>query len=132
MDISRKLLAMFALALASGFAHAGGVNWSIGINLPPVATVISNGPVYVDGPYYAAAPSPYYAAAPYYAPPPVYRPAPIYYAPPPVVVYRQQPRYAGPPVRFVEERWVPHRHRHWEHRGHYKDRPGRGGHRRDD
>lgn len=107
------LLAAAALGLSATAAQAGGnVQWSIGVNLPPVATVISNGPVYHPGAYYAPAPV-------YYAPPPVY------YAPP--VVYRPAPRYYGPPAVVVHRHWGGHRH--WDHRGGRYDGRGHGRHR---
>jgi hypothetical protein len=94
-------VAALGCALATGAAHAGNnVYWSVGINLPPVGTVVSNAPVYVD-------PAPVYVPAPvvYAPPPPVYVPAPVVYAPaPPVVVvprrvhYRPVPVYAPRPV----------------------------------
>ena len=34
-------LAASAALLGAGAAHAGNVHWSVGVNLPPVATVIS-------------------------------------------------------------------------------------------
>lgn len=74
-----------------GTAHASNVQWSIGINLPPVGTVIASEPVYQ-------------AAPTYYAPAPVYvQPAPVVvYRPAPRVVYRPEPvyapRYYGPAV----------------------------------
>ena len=90
-----------ASALFVGAAHANRLNWSVGIDLPPVHTVVSNGPVYHSAPGYYAAPS-YYPAPSYYYPAPavVYRhPAPVYVVPryrdhyAPVVVYR--PSYGG-------------------------------------
>lgn len=67
--------ALFSAASAN--AH-GGVNWSVGVNVPGVALGIAAPPVYYNPPPV------------YYNPPPVYyRPAPVYYAPPPV--------YYGPP-----------------------------------
>jgi hypothetical protein len=97
-NVMRKPIALaFAgavFALASGAAHAGNVYWSIGINAPPIGTVISNAPVYsAPAPvYYQPAPV-YYEPAPVYVPPPVvyvrprvvYRPVPVYYRPAPVV-----------------------------------------------
>lgn len=60
-----------ATLLAAGAAQAGNVNWSVGINLPPVTTYVSNGPDY-------------YYPAPVYAPRRVYRePQPVYYVAPP-------------------------------------------------
>ena len=103
------VLSSAALMLAAGAAHAGGVNWSIGINLPPVGTVISNGPVY---PSYPVAPV-YGPPVAYYPPPVVYRPAPAYYPPP--VIYRPAPRYYGPPAVVVDRRWGP-APGHWDHR----------------
>lgn len=117
-----KGLAVAVLGLGAGLAQAGGVNWSIGINLPPVSTVISNDPY----PH-----RPYYGAAPVYAPPPVvYRPAPVYYVPPPVV-YRPAP-VAVVPGYVVDRRWAPH-HREWRHhRGHDRGHRWHGHDRRDD
>jgi hypothetical protein len=129
MNIMRKALATVGLGLVCGLAQAGDISWSIGISLPPVATVISNAPAYVDRPYYG--PVPYYAPPPvvyrpapiYYAPPPVlYRPAPVYYAPP--VVHVPPPRYYRPPHHHVNRGWGqhPHRDQRW-------DRIDRGDHR---
>ena len=120
------LLASTALGLSVGAAQAGNVHWSIGINLPPVATVISNGPYYGYGPAYAP--------APVYAPPVVYRPAPVYYAEPayypgpayfPEPVYYSPPRYYGPPALVIDRRWDPP-HGYWgpggpDHRHHHRD-----------
>jgi PXPV repeat (3 copies) len=102
-------LATAATLLSAGAAHAGHVNWSIGINLPPIGTVISNGPVYVPAPVY-------YEPAPVY-----YEPAPVIYAPPPVV-YRPAPRviYAPPPV--VYSRPVPIVYGGWGHHPHHQYR----------
>jgi hypothetical protein len=96
---TRKALVSAALVLAATFgasaAHAGDVHWSIGINLPPVGTVIGSAPIY-------DAPPPVY-----YGPPQVvYRPAPVYYAPAPVYY---------PPPRIRYERWDAPRG-HWQHR----------------
>lgn len=76
------LVAALSLAAVSGVAHAGGVSWSVGVNVP--------GPVYAPPVYQAPVyPAPVYVAPPVYAPartvyvaPPV---APVYYGPPPVV-----------------------------------------------
>jgi hypothetical protein len=101
----------------AGTAQASNVQWSIGINLPPVATVIASEPVY-------------HAAPTYYAPAPVYvQPAPVVvYRPAPRVVYRPEPvyapRYYAPAV--VRAGWaVPsrgHGHGHGHGRGHDHDR----------
>ena len=64
----KRLLALAAATVASLFtataAQAGGVHWSVGINLPPVATVVSGGPAYYPAPYYGAPayPAPVYGA----------------------------------------------------------------------
>lgn len=94
-------LVLAAAVFGAGAAHAGNVHWSIGINLPPIGTVISS------------APPAYYAPAPVY-----YAPAPVYYAPPPVVyrpvVYRPARVVYRPVPGYYQQRWAPpgHRHRH--------------------
>jgi hypothetical protein len=105
------IVAALGCGLATGVARAGDVYWSVGVNLPPVGTVISNAPVY-------AAPAAAYVPAPVYVEPPpvVYRPAPVYVAPP--VVYR-----ASPQVVYVE-RPYHHRHRHWHRHEAYHDEYG--------
>lgn len=88
-----------AALLATGAAQAGHVNWSIGISLAPVATVISSGPVY--GPAY-----------PVYAPAyPVYAPV---YASPPVVVYPEAYPVAYPAPYYGRPY---HGHRHYRSYG---------------
>ena len=116
-------LAASAALLGAGAAQAGNVHWSVGVNLPPVATVISNGPVW-------GAPA-YYPAPVTYAPPVVYE-APVVYpsygfARPidaPRIVerpyYGHRPEWRrGPPGR--DARWVPPGHRD-ERRYHHRDR----------
>jgi hypothetical protein len=112
----RKFLAVAAVG-AAGLAATGAaqarsdVFWSIGINLPPIGTVISNAPGYHHYP----------------APAVVYAPPPVVYAPPPRVVYRHAPVVVqAPPYR--------HGHGHWKHRGHDRgdDRWDRRHDRRDD
>ncbi len=122
-------LAAGAALLGANAAHAGNVQWSIGINLPPVGTVISSGPSYYQEPVYYQAPTYYDQAPRYYAPPPVvYRAPPVVYRPP-VVVYRDTRPYYGAPVYVGrgarETRWVPPGHR-WD--GRDNDRWQRGGH----
>ena len=70
-----------ATLLAAGAANAGGrVDWSIGINLPAVAAVVS-GPGYYRAPsYYAPA---VYPVETYYPPRVVYAPRPRVWLPPP-------------------------------------------------
>ena len=110
------MAACVALALAAGGAHAANVHWSVGINLPPIGTVVSSEPYYGYGPVYAPVQA--------YAPPVVYGPAPVYY-PSPVSVYYGAPvrNYYGPPAVVIERPWGPPQH-HWDHRGH----EGRGYH----
>ena len=108
----RKFAATVALTLAgtlgASAAHAGNVHWSVGINLPPVGTVISNAPVYHVPPPVV------------YAPPPVvvHRPPQVVYAPPPAVVYQPAPRVVYAPYGYAE----PHRHWHHRHSRHDHDR----------
>ncbi len=99
-------LAASAAVLFAGTAQAGGVHWSIGINLPPIATVVSNAPGYYGEPaaVYYPAPAAVYAPAPAV----IYRSAPPVYVPP-VVVYRAPPPYYSPyyAPRVVYQRPVP-------------------------
>ena len=62
------LCAAAATVFAASAAQAGGVSWSVGVNVPPVATVVSGGPAW-------------YPAPVRYAPPVVYASAPIYAEP---------------------------------------------------
>ena len=98
----RAVQALSALVLASAAllavrpAAAQNVQWSIGINLPPVGAVITSPQVF--GP-----PPVIYAPPPrvVYAPPPraVYVPPPTIYYPPAQVVYQAPPRVVyGYPV----------------------------------
>lgn len=136
MNIMHKVVAALGFGLAVSVAQAGNISWSIGINLPPIGTVISNAPVYADGPYYG--PAPYSAPPPvvyrpapvYYSPPQVvYRPVPIYYAPPPVVVYGPVRGYDRPSHRHVHRDWRSREHR-WERIDHHEGRHDRGHSRR--
>lgn len=100
------LVLALAGAAAAGSAQAGGVHWSIGINLPAPPVVYGPPPAVV------------------YAPPPavVYEPRPVrYYAPPPPAYSYG---YYGRPVR---EEWCPPRHRHWRDDDRWEGR--RGGYR---
>lgn len=99
------LLLAFAGVAAAGSAEAGGVHWSIGINLP--------GPPVVYGPPPAVV----------YAPPPavIYEPRPVRYytppPPPPAYYYRGRPG---------DGEWCPPQQRQWrgddrwEGRRHYR------------
>lgn len=105
--MKRQWIAAFAAvvgSLGAVGAQAANVYWSVGIQAPPIATVISNGPAYQ--PYYQAPPA-YYAPAPVY-----YQPAPVYV--PPSVVYR--------PYTYVPQVvYQGHGHGHggWQRRDEY-------------
>ena len=81
--------AALGCVMAATSAQAGShVSWSVGINVPAVATVVSSGPMYAPAPVV-------------YAPPPVYVEEPVVYAPPPPrVVYRPVPVVYGAPVVY--------------------------------
>jgi hypothetical protein len=115
----KRSLVLAAAAAATLFtataANAGGVNWSVGINLPPVATVISNGPAYYPSPYYGAPSYSYYPEPVYYSPPAYsYYPAPVVYAP---RVYAPRPRVWVAPVRaYHRGHWQGHGRGHDKYR----------------
>jgi hypothetical protein len=120
--------------VAAGSAQASNVQWSVGINLPQVGTVISNAPVYQQPAY-----EPYYEPAPVYVQPVpqvVYRPAPqVIYRPAPVVVYRPVPVYGagyyGP--RVIRSGWYGPQGHHHDRDDRRDDRhDGRRDDRRDD
>jgi len=106
----RKTPFVAMLALAGGLfvtsaAHAGGVHWSVNINVP--------GPVYAEPAYYSPPPV-------YYAPPPpvyYYQQRPAVVVRPPVAVYTP-----GPPA-IVGGSWESHHRHHWR-----EDRRGWDGH----
>ena len=92
--------AVVATLFAATAARAGHVDWSIGIAVPPVTTVVSSGYAVPVG--YAPRPRVLYSApAPVYASPAVvYRtPAPVYDEPAPYEVerYYGEPRYRPSP-----------------------------------
>ena len=95
----KRLLVLAAAAVATLFsataAHAGRVHWSVGINLPPVATVVSSGPAYYPAPYAYYGASAYFPEPVYYSAP-TYYPAPVVYAP---RIYAPRPRVWVAPVR---------------------------------
>lgn len=121
-------LAGAACLLAAGAARAGNVYWSVGISTPPVATVISNAPVYAPAPVYVAPPPVVYQPAPviYQPAPVVYQPAPVVYQPAPRVVYRPVPVYAPAPVVVGTSQWghghQRYKHHKRHHKHHWKDR----------
>jgi hypothetical protein len=98
-------LATAATLMAAGAAHAGSnVQWSVGIELPNVATVISNFPV---------PPLPRVVVQ---QPAVVYAPAPVVYEPAPQVVYQRPVVVHQQPV--VVYRAVPAvQGRHWDRDG---------------
>ena len=116
MKKSLATLAAFAALACTGAAHAGShVYWSIGINVPPVGTVLSNAPVY------APAPVVYAPAAV------VYAPAPVVYAPPPPRC--EQPRVVYQPVPVVAYGgWAPRgAYGRWQHEREWAGWRERGG-----
>ena len=44
------VIATSATLLCATAAHAGGFNWSVGINVPVAGVAISNGGIYVQAP----------------------------------------------------------------------------------
>ena len=117
----KRSLVLAAAAAATLFAataaQAGGIHWSVGVSLPPVATVVSNGPAYYPAPYYGApvynAPT-YHPEPVYYAPPAYsYYPAPVVYAP---RFHAPRPRVWVAPVRaYHRGPWHGHRHDRFHH-----------------
>lgn len=90
-------------AAATGSAHAGGVNWSVGIYLPPPPMVVYREPPAV-----------------------VYAPRPVYGAPP-VGYWREEHREWCPPREYRHghhhhhDRWEGEREARWE-RGYHGGR----------
>ncbi|MGA0609007.1 hypothetical protein [Caldimonas sp. KR1-144] len=129
----RKTLAVAALGVAglaaTASAHAGNVFWSIGVNLPPVGTVVSNAPVYPAPAVAYPAPAVVYPAPAVVYPPVVYTPPPVVYRPAPVV-YQPAPVYYQPGYwrdgRYYHDRDDRRAYRHGWRDGH------RAGHRHDD
>jgi hypothetical protein len=110
--MKRPLLVLCAAAatlFAASAAQASRVSWSIGINVPPVASYVSSGPAWAPAPVYAR-PAPVYGG---YAAP-VYAPAPVVYDEPYVETYVVPPvGYFAPPVLLAP------RHRYWAPRSHW-------------
>jgi len=115
--MKRPLVVLGAAAatlFAASAAQAGGVSWSVGVNVPPVATYVSGAPAW-------------YPAPVRYVPPVAYAPAPVYvepyvsaydvpygaYAP----AYHHRPHYWAPPVARWHRGW--NRHDRWHHDGGY-------------
>jgi hypothetical protein len=122
----RKQIALVFAALASAMAgtsaQAGShVSWSVGINLPPVATVVTNAPVYAPPPVV-------------YEPAPVYVEEPVVYVPPPRVIYRPSYYYRPAPVvygGYYRSGWYGGRGWHhdqgWHGDGQWHDHGGQSG-----
>ena len=107
------LCAAAAALFAASTAEAGGVSWSVGVNVPPVATYVSGGPAW-------------YPAPVRYAPPVVYAPAPVYAEPYVSVydasygvygapVYHRRPHFWAAPAPRWHHGWD--RHERWHHEG---------------
>ena len=129
--IAMVVLASLTTMLCVGSARAGGVSWSIGIDVPGVETVVSNGPFYRAVPRVYQPQPVIYAPAPVYvqAPVVVYRPAPVFYQPAPVTYYVPQapvvvqvapPVYRPVPMAAYPRYWG--REVYWQERGHDHDR----------
>ncbi len=113
-----------ATLFAASAAQAAHVNWSVGISVPPVATVISEGPAYYPAPVRYAPPPVVYEPAPVYAPPIVYG-APYYgYDVPSIDVYAS-PAYYGHGRAWVAPRYGYGR---WDRHDHDGDRHDGGRH----
>ena len=107
------LCAAAATLFAASAAEAGGVSWSVGVNVPPVATYVSGGPAWYPAPVSYPAPV-VYAPAPVYAEPyvGVYDvPYGVYAAP----VYHRRLHYWPLPVAHWHRGW--NAHDRWHHDG---------------
>lgn len=123
-------LASLTTMMCVGSAHAGGVSWSIGIGVPGVETVISNGPFYQAVPRVYVPRPVIYAPVPVYVQPPVvvYRPAPVVYRPAPVTYYVVPPpvvMQVSPVYRPVPMVAYP---RDWGREAYWQDRDQDRGH----
>ena len=113
MNRSLVLAAAAAAALFTATAaNAARVDWSIGINLPPVATYVSSAPAYYGAPAY-------YAPAPYYAPRVVeYAPRPRFWVPPAPAWFRGHDRWHHDGDHDRDDHRGDHRD---DHRGDHRD-----------
>jgi hypothetical protein len=111
------LVPAVAALFAGTAAQAGGVSWSVGVSVPPVATVVTSGPVWAPAPV-RVVPGAVVYSTPAYAPAPIVYDEP-YIEPYPVPYVVPRVRYWGPPV-------VAPRYRYWgpPHRGHWAPRGG--------
>ena len=132
----KRFLAIAATAtslLAAGAAQAGSVNWSIGLDLPHVATVVSGGPGYHGAPAYIAPRRVYGPVVPAYYEPEYAYPAPVYYGPPAIRVHRPHRDIWLPPLphhRFHAPHWRGHDRQHHQWRGHDRQQHQWRGHER--
>ena len=114
--------AAVAMLFAASAAEASRVSWSIGVNVPPVATYVSSGPVWAPAPIRYAPPAVVYSTPePFYAPAPIVYDEPYvdyvgpgvgFYAPPVFVAPRH--RFWAPPHRST---WVPGPRDRWDGHG---------------
>jgi hypothetical protein len=114
-----------ATLFAATTAEASRVSWSIGVNVPPVATYVSSGPAWVPAPVRYASPAVVYAPAPVVYDDPYVEsyvvPSAGFYAAP--VVMRPPHRYWGPPHHGY---WAPAprpawgHHDRWHHEGEFR------------
>ncbi|HEY3633419.1 MAG TPA: hypothetical protein VGK95_00060 [Caldimonas sp.] len=119
--IKRPLLLLGVAAatlFAASAADAAHVSWSVGINVAPVATVVSSGPAYFAAPVRYAPAGVVYSTVPAYAAAPVYAP-PVAYDEPYVDPYVVASGFYAPPVvvRPYYRRWAPQPvpHAPWDH-----------------
>jgi hypothetical protein len=111
-------LAAAATLFGATAANAARVDWSIGINVPPIGAVVV----------------PAYAGYPGYAPPVGYAPPPRFVVAPPPIEYLPRPHIWLPPLPRLA--WFDHGHergydhdRDYDH-DHGHDHDGHGGWRR--
>ena len=125
----RPLIAVIATsaALLGATAAQAGTHWSVGINVPVAAVVVSNGGYYVQDPapvYYAPVPEVRYAPVPRYIASEPYYDTPRFYAPPTVVYSEPEGAYQVPYrdwTRDHDTRWERRREferARWDHERH--------------
>ena len=120
------LIVPAAALLAATVARAGGVGWSVGVSVPPVATVVTSSPAWAPAPApVRVVPGAVVYSTPAYAPAPVVYGEP-YFAPYPAPYVVPGVGYWGAPVV------VAPRYRYWgPHRGHVVPAPHGGWDRHD-
>ena len=107
------LIVPAAALLAATVARAGGVGWSVGVSVAPVATVVTSSPAWAPAPApVRVVPGAVVYSTPAHAPAPTVYDEP-YFAPYPVPYVVPRIGHWGPPVVAAP------RHRYWgPHRGH--------------